>query len=76
MKGNKIMKSLEALERIAGCSTIESHRPKWQEDYKNIENALKVLEIIKNNLNITEILLAVKGVCSTEEYELLKEVLL
>ena len=44
-------------------------------EHKNTKK-LKALEIIKNNLNITEILLAVKGVCSTKDYELVKEVLL
>lgn len=43
-----MINGLEALERIVGCSTIESHRPKWQEDYKIIEKSLKALEIIKN----------------------------
>lgn len=37
-------KELEALARIVGCSTIESHRPKWQEDYKVVETALKDYE--------------------------------
>ena len=72
------MKSLEALERIAGCSTIESHRPKWQEDYKTIENTLKALEIIKKCclLSKTELAFTNKIEITQEEYELLKEVLL
>jgi len=37
---------------------------------------LKALEIIKENLNIDEILLAVKGVCKASDYDLVKEVLL
>jgi hypothetical protein len=46
VKGN----ALEALERIIGCNTIESHTQKWREDYRIIEKALKALEIIKNCL--------------------------
>lgn len=38
-------KELDALSRIVGCSTIESHRPKWQKDYKLIETALKDYEM-------------------------------
>jgi len=41
-------KSLEALERIVGCSIIESHTQKWQKDYYTIEEELRALEIIKN----------------------------
>ena len=39
-------KGLEALERIVGCSTIESHTKKWQQDYQVVEKELKALEII------------------------------
>lgn len=40
-----------------------------------IEEELKALEIIKKNLNLEEILLAVKGSCKASDYDLLKEVL-
>ena len=40
------------------------------------QKKLKALEIIKENLNIDEILLAVKGVCKATDYDLVKEVLL
>ena len=40
-------KGLEALERIIGCSTIESHTKKWQQDYLVVEKELKALELIK-----------------------------
>lgn len=49
----------------------------YADDYLDIiEKSLKALDIIKNNLNITEILLAIKGVCSMKEYDLVREVLL
>lgn len=38
---------LEALERIIGCSTIESHTKKWQEDYLIVKKEIEVLEILK-----------------------------
>ena len=41
-----------------------------------LEKEHKTLEIIKENLNIDEILLAVKGVCKASDYDLVKEVLL
>lgn len=40
-------KGLEALKRIIGCSTIESHTKKWQQDYQVVEKELKALEIIE-----------------------------
>lgn len=36
----------------------------------------QALDIIKENLNIDEILLAVKGVCKASDYDLVKEALL
>ena len=30
-------KELEALKRIVGCSTIESHRPKWLCEFWNCD---------------------------------------
>ena len=44
-------------------------------DVNNVMKRLKTLEIIKENLNIDEILLAVKGVCKASDYDLVKEVL-
>ena len=40
-------KGLEALERIIGCSTIESHAKKWQQDYLIVEKELKEYEEMK-----------------------------
>ena len=34
---------LEALERIVGCSTIESHTKKWQQDYYAVRKNLMAL---------------------------------
>lgn len=47
-------------------------------DYKTKEIVKQdeVLRIIKENLNIQEILLAVRGVCKASDYDLVKEVLL
>lgn len=45
-------------------------------DVNNVAKRLKVVEIIKENLNIDEILLAIKGVCKASDYDLVKEVLL
>ena len=66
-------KGLEALKEIKDFAKNE-----WEDerfDFDIIEKELKALEIIKNNLNIDEILLAVKGVCKASDYDLLKEVL-
>ena len=84
-------KGLKALEKIVGCSTIESHRPKWQEDYKTVEKSLKALEIIKKKrVNVRLIYHTDNFIeysektrqyydcvpLTQEEYDLLKEVLL
>ena len=48
-------KGLEALERIIGCSTIESHTKKWQQDYQVVEkelNKLGQLEDIEDEIGI------------------------
>ena len=44
---NKELTPLEALERIIGCSTIESHTQKWQEDYDIVKQALNDYENLK-----------------------------
>lgn len=49
---------------------------KEYKDVNNVAKRLKTLEIIKENLNIDEILLAIKGVCKASDYDLAKEVLL
>lgn len=85
-------KGLEALERIIGCSTIESHTKKWQQDYLIVEKELKVLEIIKkkslywdiqyqpyeekNDYRAWDNELYESVKLTKEEYDLLKEVLL
>lgn len=45
-------------------------------EYEQDQKKLKVFEIIKENLNIDEVLLAIKGVCKTSDYDLAKEMLL
>lgn len=81
---------LEIKESEKGCSyifkeAVKIHENRIEETLKKalkewvLKNAfpkeLKALEIIKENLNIDEILLAVKGVCKTSDYDLVKEVL-
>ena len=66
-------KELEALKELKDSAYVEGN---FREELSIIEKALKVLEIIKNNLNINEILLAIKGVCKASDYDLSKEVLL
>ena len=41
------MTSEERLERIVGCSTIESHTKQWQEDYYAIKQDLMAMDIIR-----------------------------
>lgn len=43
--------------------------------YCIVKKDLEVLKIIKENLNIDEILFAVKGVCKASDYDLVKEAL-
>lgn len=81
-------KGLKALERIIGCSTIESHTKKWQQDYLIVEKELKALEIIRSKKVLTHIIMGVENlkeynryaggymVLKEKEFKLLKEVLL
>jgi len=53
-------------------------RIKLAKEYKDVNNVgkrLKALEIMKDNLNVDEILFSAKGVCNSKDYDLLKEVL-
>ena len=78
-------KGLEALENITGCSTIESHTQKWQEDYHIVEKSLKALEIIKA-IGVFDVYNDIGGIyyletrvnevgLTKDNYDLLKEVL-
>ena len=42
------MTSEERLERLVGCSTIESHTKQWQEDYHAIKKDLVAMDIIRS----------------------------
>ena len=41
------MTSEERLERLVGCSTIESHTKQWQEDYYAIKQDLMAMDLIR-----------------------------
>ena len=85
-----IKEGLEALERIIGCSTIESHTKKWQQDYYTVEKELKALEIIKEKPQATlwlfqycdkemeyeDMIFLFKEDITKEQFDLLKEVLI
>lgn len=81
---NKLQSSGQTI-RPNGFDIIETalkdyeKKTKLAKEYKDINNVmkrLKTLEIIKENLNIDEVLLAIKGVCKASDYDLAKEVLL
>ena len=76
---NEALRALEKLGNIdviynrngiKGCYSIKD-----TDEFEIIEKELKALEIIKDNLNIDEILLAIKRVCKASDYDLAKEVL-
>lgn len=56
------LKRIKKLEIMYSNCAIESAKQK------------KALDIIKENLNIDEILLDIKGVCKASDYDLVKEV--
>ena len=69
----KELKRLEELEKAFDSLSKDDEKAKKLLS-KEIEKN-RAFEIIKNNLNVDEILLAVKGVCKASDYDLLKEVL-
>lgn len=68
------MTSEEALDYFVATCTL-SFDKEGAKGVAVIKKELKALKIIKENLNIDEILLAIKGVCNASDYDLVKEVL-
>lgn len=73
---NGYKKELDIIETELKDYEKKTKLAKEYADVNNVAKRLKALEIIKENLNIDEILLAIKGVCKASDYDLVKEVLL
>lgn len=66
------LKRLEELEKAFHTLSKEDEKTKKLLSLEIEKN--RALEIIKENLNVNEILLAIKGVCKASDYDLVKEV--
>lgn len=72
----KRLETIECQDRFVDEVWKTTGLPNYSKEARENNKKLKALEIIKENLNIDEILLAVKGVCKASDYDLVKEVLL